>query len=994
MKKALISSARSVRVLMWLSATLLVALLAARTGASPASETTGPAAAQVAFDQVPLSANDAANGANFGYSVAIDGNTLVVGAYLANSGGQEKAGAAYVFTRPALGSRQWTQVARLSAADGAPSDQFGAAVAISGDTIAVSATHADINGNTNQGAVYLFGRNQGGSNKWGQVKKLYAADGHGFDEFGFALALAGDELLVGAPAADANGYIHNGAVYVYRRNQGGAGNWGQADVLFDPIGRDSDNFAYDLAVDGNWLVVGADRADVTGTYENDGAALLFTRAAPGADWTFVKRLVAADAKPNERFGAAVAIDGDRVLVGAPAAGRNGQFSVGKAYLFGRNQGGAGNWGQFKLLTAGNGQAFDSYGTAVALDGDTAYVGAGKGDMTIVDEGAVYVYQKDHGGTNAWGEALKLGAAGGAPNSNFGHDMAHAGDALVVGANLAESTRGKAYVFTPAAPPQISRTYLPVAFDIFFEATGTLTNGGVVTGPDGIKLGAVEGALDSPLPVAIGEAIPPAQAVPDRAAVIGDYYRVAAGREAVLPLDKSFILALPVPDGANTGNLAVAVYGSTASLLDMDNHTGQFWRFVPGVYDPANRLLLAQFPSLASAGEIVALVEHPDLPSPPRSGGRAASDASSVRFQAACTTSLACNSNLLEEFEGELQRQYTSFDFHGYGLPRLNGTTSNIAIDPPQLGPPNQVFFAFLFDETQPGCIDKGGKSAYSGIYAPDNAYLFICVADGASSLTDFQKDTVRHEYFHALQYSYDNILIDWMSGEEEDWIIEGMAEVVINSGWDWARSGSNVIRPVDKSLTDEDDLLTYRTEDFWAFYGRNRASGAGIERLQPILLAGSTFQDVFAHTGWAEDYWLWVRNQVIEKNDNMDGALVDGTCQLEEAAVSRMATLDAGIPGNNPLIGTVDPLSAFVVEVIFPSDWAGREVMIMAGALPMDKPAPTGFEYKIYRTPWPNCSSTPDNMHQRYKIVPGERYFVVFTNWIDQQVIPWYVGYE
>ena len=826
------------------------------------------------------------------------------------------------------------------------------------------------------------------------MKKLFAVDGDGLDEFGHALALAGDEVLVGAQAADANGYVRNGAVYVYRRDQGGAETWGLAGVLFDPAGRDSDNFGSDLAVDGNWLVVGADRADVTGTYENDGAVLLYTRTGPGAVWTYVKRLVAADAKGSEQFGGAVAIDGDRVLVGAPAAGGNGQFSVGKAYLFDRNQGGAGNWGQIKMLVAGNGQQFDGFGGAVALDGDTAYIGANKGDMAIIDEGAVYVYQKDQAGANAWGEAVKLGAAGGAPNSNFGQAMAHDGDALVVGANLTESAKGKAYVFSAAAPPQISRIFLPVVFDMSFEPTGTLTNGGVVSGPDGTKLGAVAGALDSPLPVSIDRVVTPALAVPDRATASGDTYRVAAARDAVQPLDKSFILALPVPDGADTANLAVAAYGSTASLLDMDNHTGHFWRFVPGIYDPANRLLLAQFPSLAAAGEIVMLVEHPDMPSPPRGSNRAAGETNSVRFVTACTTELACNSDLLSQFESELQKQYTAFDFYGYGLPRMVGANPNVAIDPPQLGAPNQTFFAFMFDRTQPGCIDQGGKSAYSGIYAPNSASLYLCVADGATSLTDFQKDTVRHEYFHALQYSYDNVLVDWMSGAEEDWIIEGMAEVVINSGWDWARSGSNDVRPVDRSFDENDDLLTYRTEDFWAFYGRNRAAGAGVERLQPILLAGSTFQDVFAHTGWAEDYWLWVRNQAIEKNDDMNGALVDGTCKLEEAAVSRLYKWNVGDPASNPLIGTVDPLSAYVVELIFPNDWAGREVMIMAGALPMDKPAPTGFEYKIYRTPWPNCSSTPDNLNQRYKIVPGERYFVVFANWLDQKVVPWYVGFE
>lgn len=973
-----------------IAAAAIVAVAALRTGATSLV----PTAAQLTYNQKTLTPDDPADADNFGYAVAIDGNTLVVGAYLADSGGQDNSGAAYVFTRPANGSSQWTQVKQLTASDGAASDQFGSAVAVDGDIVAISATHADVNGNTNQGAVYLYGRNQGGPNNWGEVKKIWAAEGNGLDEFGNALVVEGDEVLVASQAADANGYIRNGAVFVFRRDEGGPNNWGEADILFDPEGRDSDNFGSDLALDGDWLVVGADRADVTGSFENDGAALLFNRAVSGANWTFVKRLIASDAKGSEQFGGAVAISDDTVLVGAPAAGHNGQLSAGKAYLFGRDTGGAGKWGEIKILTASNGQGFDNFSGSVALDGDKAYVAATKGDMTLVDEGAVYIYQRDEGGANNWGEALKLGADGGAPNANFGKDMALSGDSLLVGANLADSAKGKAYIFSAATPPEITLIHLPAVFDLTFSATGTLINGGVVTGPDDVKLGAVAGALESPLPVSIGEAIPPAIDVPDRAKVIGDYYRVAAERDAVQPLDRSFILALPVPDGADTDNLAAAVFGSTASLLDMDNHTGQYWRFVPGVYDEAKRRLLLQFPFVSSSGEIVVLVEHPDMPSPRQSSTRAAGEANSVTFNTACTTSLVCNDALLKEFKDELQKQYNAFDFYGYGLPRMVGSNSNVSIDPPQLGSPNQVFFAFLFSDTQAGCIDTGGKTAYAGIYAPDTASLFICVANGDSSLSDFKKDTVRHEYFHALEFSYDNVLMDWAAGDSENWIIEGMAEVVINSGWDWARSGSNNVRPVDRSLRDDDDLLSYRAEDFWAFYGRNRASGAGIERLQPILLSGATFLDVFSHTGFAEDYWLWVRNQVIEKSDDLDGALVDGKCKLEESAVSRLYTVEAGVPSNNPLIGTVDPLGAYVVEVVFPDDWVGRETMIIAGALPMDKPAPTGFEYKIYRTPWPNCSSTPDNMNQRYKITPGERYFVVFANWVDQKVLPWYVAWE
>ncbi len=983
-----------------LTALMLMGMLATGTdAAAPTRSRLQMAAAEPLLETI-LTVTNGAAGDNFGHSAALDGNTLVVGAYWVTVAGKEKAGAAYVYTRPSATSTQWTPLTRLEADDGAAFDQFGSAVAVDGDTIVVSALLADVAGSTNQGAAYVFGRNQGGPNAWGQVKKLISSNGNSFDEFGNSLLVDGDEILVAAQAADVDGSTRRGAVYVFRRNEGGTANWGEAGILSDPNGRESDNFGSEIALDGNWLVVGADRTDVTGTYENDGAAMLFQRNAPGSEWSLVKRLTASDAAGSEQFGSSVAIRGERVLVGAPAAeGANG-FSVGKAYLFERNQNGVDNWGEVKLLTADNGQAFDVFGQTVALGDNIAYVGAGSADVAIADEGAVYLFEKDRNGANFWGQAQKLGASNGTPNARFGTALQRSGDTLVVGSPLGGGTKGTVYLYTPAPPTQTFTSLLPMIFTPTFRPSAVLKDGGVVTSAEGVKLGAVPGALTSDLAVSIYKSAAEAP-VPSRATVVGDYFHVSAAQDTVQPMEKAFILGLPIPPGVDTDHLAAAVYASTDGLLDMDNPSGHFWSFGPGVYDRVNDLLLVQLPYLAYAGETIVLVDHPDLLSPVQASNLAAEnvsavgEAASANFLVACTEALTCSDALKKEVEDELQKQFSEFlNVHGYRYPRLTSLDTELSIDPPRnSGLPGSRYFAFIFNRSQAGCTDQGGKPAYAGQYAPAQGFLHICADPGTTALSDFQRDTLRHEYFHALEFGYDNVLVDWRDDRSEDWIIEGMAEAVINSAADWKRSGANAIRPVDKTLRDDSDGLAYQTEDFWVYVGKNRVPG-GIERLKQILFAGATFDDVFANIDFDDAYWLWVRNQVLEKSDDLDGAL-GPKCKLEEGAVSDLRVWDIQLPTILPeYIGSTETLNSTVVELDFSDDWAGLQTRISVTALPAGQTQPPFMEYKVYRTPWPNCSSTPDNAEQLYEVVPGERYFVVISNWYTEAPIAWSITIE
>src|SRR5262249_22798562 len=158
--------------------------------------------------QQKLTAFDGAAGDNFGFSVTVSGDTVVVGANNDDIGMNADQGSAYVFTRSGA---FWTLQHKLTASDGAASDNFGISVALSGDTLVVGAFGDDIGANGNQGSAYVFARNGA---FWTQQQKLTAADGAANDQFGASVALSGDTVLVGSPNGK-GAFAGQGAAYVF-----------------------------------------------------------------------------------------------------------------------------------------------------------------------------------------------------------------------------------------------------------------------------------------------------------------------------------------------------------------------------------------------------------------------------------------------------------------------------------------------------------------------------------------------------------------------------------------------------------------------------------------------------------------------------------------------------------------------------------------------------------------------------------------------------------
>ncbi|MGH8428080.1 MAG: hypothetical protein ACRES7_08885 [Gammaproteobacteria bacterium] len=321
-----------------------------------------------------LTASDGGDG--FGNSVAIDGTTALVGAWLATVNDYEYQGAVYVFTDS---GGEWSQTAKLTASDAGVDDQwFGASAALSGTTALVGASGDTVNGNSIQGAAYVFTESGG---TWTQTQKLTASDGAAQDSFGNSVALDGTTAVVGANETKVNGNYYQGAAYVFSEV---GGTWTQAAKLTASDGAMGDEFGSSVALVGGTALVGAEVATVNGKHAQ-GAAYVFSEA--GGTWTQTQKLIASDGVAGDEFGTSVALAGSTVLVGAFNATVNGNDYQGAAYVFSNSDG---SWSQTQKFTAIDGAADDYFGSSVALAGTTALVGAdGATVNSNVYQGAAY-----------------------------------------------------------------------------------------------------------------------------------------------------------------------------------------------------------------------------------------------------------------------------------------------------------------------------------------------------------------------------------------------------------------------------------------------------------------------------------------------------------------------------------------------------------------------------------------------------------------------------
>ena len=380
--------------------------------------------------QATLAAADPGAGDSFsgGRAIAVDGDTAVLGAYL-DDGTFANQGSAYVYTRTGT---TWTQQAKLVASDPAADDNFGNSVAISGDTIVVGAWLA---GGANTGAAYVFTRNGTG---WTQQAKLVSGAPAFDEDFGSAVAVSGDTALIGATG----GFSGFGFGSAYTFTRAGTAWTQQARIPQPSGGAVNAGFGIAVALSGDTAVVGEPGDDSISS--NQGAAYVFARS--GTSWFQQDRLIPTDTAANDGFGSSIAFSGDTLLIGAPhdATTFNDQ---GSAYAFVRN---TTTWSQQAKLLAddpGNGGTF---GSAVALSGDTAIIGVPNDDGAFVDQGSAYVFDRS---ATTWAQHAKLLAPTPAAGDGFGSAVGVSGDTAVIGMpndDAAFTDQGSAFVFVPGA----------------------------------------------------------------------------------------------------------------------------------------------------------------------------------------------------------------------------------------------------------------------------------------------------------------------------------------------------------------------------------------------------------------------------------------------------------------------------------------------------------------------------------------------------------------
>jgi hypothetical protein len=396
-----------------------------------------------------LIAADSASSDFAGYSVAIDGDTAVVGAPREDHGAFVDAGAAYVFVRSGPPENEvWTQQAKLTAGDGATSDQFGASVDIDGDTVVVGANLDDFSGKVDAGSAYVFVRT---GVTWTQQAKLIAGDGANGDAFGLPVAISGNTVIASAFQDDLPGKPDAGSSYIFvRTGDPGREAWTQQAKLiaFDGVGLDF--FGPAVAIQGDTAVVGVPPDD-TGGGANAGSAYVFVRS--GATWTTQAKLTASDASAIDQFGSGVAIDGDTVIVGANFDDPSGFSNAGSAYIYVRTGPPESQvWTQQAKIVASDPGADDFFGNFVAIEGDTAVVTSAGDDFPgKVDAGSAYVFvRKGPPGSETWTQTAKVNAADSAGGDTFGVFVDVSEGTMIAGAwhddFSGKVDAGSAYIF--------------------------------------------------------------------------------------------------------------------------------------------------------------------------------------------------------------------------------------------------------------------------------------------------------------------------------------------------------------------------------------------------------------------------------------------------------------------------------------------------------------------------------------------------------------------
>jgi hypothetical protein len=382
---------------------------------------------------------------DFGNSVAISGNTVVVGAPYGQF--------AFVFVRAKNGWGNMIQTATLTASDEMSCGLFGNSVSMSGNTIVVGDPQASPGcGATQPGAAYVFVEPPGGwKGSLTQTAKLTASDGVVGDGVGYSVSISGNTIVAGAPGT----YLSDatGAAYVFVEPANGWTDGTQTAKLLASDGEVSDQFGASVSISGSTVVSGAPDTTI-GSNQEQGAVYVYVEPLSGwKNMAQTAKLIASDGQQYDSLGTSVSTTGETVATGAPYAMIGSNQAQGAAYVYAEPSGGWKNMTQTAKLTAKGGYSRDAFGTSVAIDSDTVAAGSPNFSKApdpisspFFHQGAMYVFAEPAAGWRTASDPFRLTGSDARFAAYLGTSVAVSGHVALTGAIFNNRTLGAAYIF--------------------------------------------------------------------------------------------------------------------------------------------------------------------------------------------------------------------------------------------------------------------------------------------------------------------------------------------------------------------------------------------------------------------------------------------------------------------------------------------------------------------------------------------------------------------
>jgi hypothetical protein len=388
----------------------------------------------------PLYPSDLDTGDHFSFSSTTDGKWLLIGSKYSSHGGS-RIGAVYVY-RYTPKADDWTLFQKILPDNGIEGGEFGESVAILGNRMIVGARFNTSSTGTTSGTAYVY-KFRGYKIGWSLEQELEPPQGVDKEEFGRSVALSNKQIMVGSRFAQNSDKKSSGAVYIYEKRDCSK-QWKFAEKLIDPSGDDNDQFGRSIVYSsmmGGVLAVASRQGSIK-TIDKSGKVLIYKKEK--SSWTLSQIVSAQDANKDDYFGQSISISQNKLIIGSRNAKNNEELKTGAVYIYQfdyqRN-----NWMHLQKISAPDGKDKDQFGFAIAIDrrrGTHLAISARRANSQAGKKtGKVYLYSfKKHTKNFTFDETISPESL--QPDDEFGQSLAidpRCGKWLIIGADQSSFT---------------------------------------------------------------------------------------------------------------------------------------------------------------------------------------------------------------------------------------------------------------------------------------------------------------------------------------------------------------------------------------------------------------------------------------------------------------------------------------------------------------------------------------------------------------------------